>query len=206
MLHSLGFLQDVHLELYGCGRASRPGFWGKPQTCPGIVANTSQMCGHVLLLWASSSVLVEKVNLCGKGEVMELQVHADGDHMMSTRENLRQVGHVIRETGSWVDDWWAESLGAQFQIGKSACDINALFVCRLVSLRWDQEEFFSGTFVPEIGYLAQIGAAIGCKHTSSCVEDIFDNQHRRGREQFLNTLKFRIIMCMNNKMSLDLQC
>lgn len=40
-----------------------------------------------------------------ESEVMELQVHADGDHqMMSTRENLRQVGHVIRETGSWVDD------------------------------------------------------------------------------------------------------
>ena len=35
---------------------------------------------------------------------MELQVHADGDQMVSTRENLRRVGHVIRETGSWVDD------------------------------------------------------------------------------------------------------
>lgn len=45
-----------------------------------------------------------KVDLCGKGEVMELQVHADSDQMMSIRENLRQVGHVIRETGSWVDD------------------------------------------------------------------------------------------------------
>ena len=56
--------------------------------------------------------------------------------------------------------------------------------------------------MPEIGYLAQIDAAIGCKRTS-CVEDIFDNQHRRGREQFLNTFKSRIIMCMNNKMSLD---
>ena len=37
--------------------------------------------------------------------------------------------------------------------------------------------------MPEIGYLAQIDAAIGCKRTS-CVEDIIDNQHRRGREQF----------------------
>lgn len=45
-----------------------------------------------------------KVDLFGKGEVMELQVHADGDQMMSTRVCLRQVGHVIRETGSWVDD------------------------------------------------------------------------------------------------------
>lgn len=81
-----------------------------------------------------------------------------------------------------------------------AWDINVLFFCRLVS------EVRSGGTSQELLcrklVLAQIDAAIGCKRTSS-VEDIFDNQHRRGREQFLNTFKSRIIMCMNIKMSLD---
>ena len=65
-----------------------------------------------------------------------------------------------------------------------AWDINALFYCRLVSE--EIRRSLSGTFVSEIGYWAQIDVAIGCKRTSAGEENI-DNQHRRGREQFLNT-------------------